>query len=113
MSNLTRRQFLRVSALATAGAALAACGSKSTTEAPAPTQPPAGEATQAPVEQQLSDDDTVDNVVQLRLSKYVALFFVTMTLPSRSSLVNGYSSNPVMPHYNNGNISYAHRVIMK
>jgi len=38
MSKLTRRQFLRVSALATAGAALAACGKKATE---APTQPPA------------------------------------------------------------------------
>ena len=39
MSNLTRRQFLRVSAVATAGAVLAACGKKEETEV----------ATQAPV----------------------------------------------------------------
>ena len=34
MSNLTRRQFLRVSAVATAGAVLAACGKKETEAAP-------------------------------------------------------------------------------
>jgi len=46
MSNLTRRQFLRVSAVATAGAVLAACGKKEE-EA---TQPPVAAATAKPVE---------------------------------------------------------------
>lgn len=51
MSNLTRRQFLRVSALATAGSVLAACGKKATTAAPAATQPQVAAATSKPVEQ--------------------------------------------------------------
>jgi peptide/nickel transport system substrate-binding protein len=50
MSNLTRRQFLRVSALATAGAALAACGKKKE-EVVATLPPVAVKATEAkPVE---------------------------------------------------------------
>src|SRR5512137_2157389 len=51
MSNLTRRQFLRVSALATAGALLAACGKKEeATQAPvaAATAKPEVKATEAP-----------------------------------------------------------------
>jgi len=49
MSNLTRRQFLRVSAVATAGAVLAACGKKETEEVVA-TQPAVAVATAKPVE---------------------------------------------------------------
>jgi hypothetical protein len=51
MSNLTRRQFLRVSAVATAGAVLAACGKKETaTEIPVAvtTSKPVEKATEAP-----------------------------------------------------------------
>jgi len=51
MSNLTRRQFLRVSALATAGAALAACGKKATTVAPTQPAAPVTAATAVPVAQ--------------------------------------------------------------
>jgi peptide/nickel transport system substrate-binding protein len=50
MSNLTRRQFLRVSAVATAGAVLAACGKTKTTEPPATQVPVVAGATAKPVE---------------------------------------------------------------
>jgi ABC-type transport system substrate-binding protein len=51
MSNISRRDFLRISAVTAAGTLLAACGGKSTTVAPADTQPteaPKAAATQPP-----------------------------------------------------------------